>query len=112
MAITELQLTTDFSQAFNTMTLGDPGAADWYMDSGATSHLAASSGILNSDFRTSVNQSVVVGNGSKIPVLFSGSSSIPSPSRSLSLKNVLVTPQIVKNLISVRKFTTDNWCSV
>lgn len=28
------------------------------------------------------------------------------------LNNVLITPQIVKNLISVRKFTKDNFCSV
>lgn len=45
---TQLQPTTDFAQAFNTMTLADPGAANWYMDSGATAHLASSSGILNS----------------------------------------------------------------
>ncbi|XP_048620536.1 uncharacterized protein LOC125591114 [Brassica napus] len=38
------QLTTDFAHAFNTMQLADPSAADWYMDSGATSHMAANQG--------------------------------------------------------------------
>lgn len=38
--------------------------------------------------------------------------SLSSPFRPLSLINVLITPQIVKNLISVRKFTRDNFCSV
>ncbi|XP_013594782.1 PREDICTED: uncharacterized protein LOC106302930 [Brassica oleracea var. oleracea] len=37
----QYQPTTDFAHAFNTMTLADPGAANWYMDSGATNHLAS-----------------------------------------------------------------------
>ncbi|CAN6973085.1 unnamed protein product [Brassica oleracea var. botrytis] len=44
IAGTVLQPTTDFAEAFNTMTIGDPAAANWYMDSGATAHLASSSG--------------------------------------------------------------------
>ncbi|CAN7021767.1 unnamed protein product [Brassica rapa subsp. trilocularis] len=44
-----LQPTTDFTSAFNTMTIGDPGAANWYMDSGATAHLASSSGSHHQD---------------------------------------------------------------
>lgn len=53
-----------------------------------------------------------MGNGYKIPVTSIGSSLLKTPTRPLTLSNVLVTPQIVKNLISVRKFTRDNWCSV
>jgi hypothetical protein len=30
----------------------------------------------------------------------------------LHLRDVLVTPRIIKNLVSVRQFTTDNNCSV
>lgn len=37
-----VQPTTDFAEAFNTMTLADPTAANWFMDTGATSHLASS----------------------------------------------------------------------
>lgn len=47
---TNYQPTQDFSDAFNTMTLTDPFAGTWYMDSGATSHLASSPGILQSVF--------------------------------------------------------------
>ena len=36
----------------------------------------------------------------------------PLHTRPLSLQNVLVAPNIIKNLISVRRFTNDNWCSV
>lgn len=66
------QLTTDFAHAFNTMQLADPSAADWYMDSGATSHMAANQGILKSGIIKDVNHSVIVGNGSRIPVISSG----------------------------------------
>lgn len=68
--------------------------------------------MIHSNLNPNIKHSVIVGNGSTIPVTASGSSSIPSNSRLLSLNQVLVTPQIVKNLISVRKFTKDNWCSV
>ena len=53
--------------------------------------------------------SIVVGNGSVIPVTATGSTEL---SPFLRLNNVLVSPQIIKNLISVRQFTTDNNCSV
>lgn len=106
------QPTTDYAQGFNSMTLGDPSVADWYMDSGATSHLASSSGTLNSVFNLNTGCSVIVGNNSKIPITASGSSLLPSNSRPLSLKSVLVTPNIIKNLVSVRRFTKDNFCSV
>ncbi|XP_013632417.1 PREDICTED: uncharacterized protein LOC106337855 [Brassica oleracea var. oleracea] len=107
-----LQPTTDFARAFNTMTIGDPAAANWYIDSGATAHLASTSGILDSVLKHSTGNSVVVGNGSSIPITHTGSTSLSSPSRSLSLNNVLVAPNIIKNLISVRRFTNDNWCSI
>ncbi|GJV20114.1 ribonuclease H-like domain-containing protein [Tanacetum coccineum] len=55
---------------------------------------------------------VIVGNGSFIPVTHSGHVQIPNPYRPLHLRNVLVTPNIIKNLVSVRKFTTDNKCSI
>ena len=107
-----LQPTTDFAQAFNTMTIADPGAADWYMDSGANAHLASSSGMLNYVLKDCTGKTVIVGNGSQIPITSFGSTSIPANSRALALKNVLVAPNIIKNLISVRRFTNDNWCSV
>ncbi|CAN7061620.1 unnamed protein product [Brassica rapa subsp. trilocularis] len=39
-----MQPTVDFASAFNTMTLVDPSDNNWYMDSGATAHLANSAG--------------------------------------------------------------------
>jgi hypothetical protein len=44
-----------------------------------------------------------------IPITATGSTEL---SHSLRLNNILISPQIIKNLISVRQFTTDNNCSV
>ena len=53
--------------------------------------------------------SIVVSNDALLPVTGTGSATL---SRFLRLNNVLVSPHIIKNLISVRQFTTDNNCSV
>ena len=53
--------------------------------------------------------SIVVGNGSLLPITATGATVI---SPSLHLNNVLVSPQLIKNLISVRQFTLNNNCSV
>ena len=102
---------TDFASAFNTMTLQEP-SQNWYMDSWASSHLASSSCMLHSVLNLNTGNAVVVGNSSSIPIKQTGSSFIPSPTRPLKLQNVLVAPKIVKNLVFVRRFTTDNWCIV
>lgn len=65
----------DFSQlqAYTSESLPDPSNADWYMDSGASSHLANNTGILKSELNHGTNQTVIVGNGSSIPVKAIGS---------------------------------------
>ena len=97
------------------MSLQDPGNADWFMDTGATAHLHNDTGILKS-FSDKCNNSkfsVLVGNGSRIPVTNIGHSTLSlNPFRPLHLKNILITPQIIKNLVSVRQFTRDNKCSI
>jgi len=59
--------------------------------------------------RYPVPSSIVVGNGSLLPVTSTGAALLPG---SLRLNNVLVSPSLIKNLISVRQFTSDNNCSV
>lgn len=85
------------------------------MDTGATAHLHNDSGILKS-FSNKCNNSrlsVLVGDESRIPVTKVGHSTLGFNScRTLYLKNVLITPQIIKNLIFVRQFTRDNKCSI
>jgi len=58
---------------------------------------------------SSFPSSIVVGNGATLPVVGTGYSTLPGPFR---LNNVLLAPDIIKNLLSVRQFTTDNFVSV
>ncbi|RLM74346.1 uncharacterized protein C2845_PM15G17920 [Panicum miliaceum] len=97
------------------MTLNPPTpSSEWYADSGAGSHMTADTGKLStisppSQFTPS---SIIVGNGALLPVTATGSQIFSLPHRNLVLKNVLVSPNIIKNLISIRRFTTDNNCSI
>ena len=58
---------------------------------------------------TSSPSHIVVGNGNLLPVTSTGVTSFP---HNLRLNNVLVSPGLIKNLVSVRQFTSDNNCSV
>ena len=100
---------------FNTMSLTPPtNPVEWYADSGAGSHMTAHSGIISSPRSPSLSgpSSIVVGNGALLPITSIGSFSFPALRRPLVLNNVLISPGIIKNLISVRRFTTDNNCSI
>ncbi|GKC12192.1 ribonuclease H-like domain-containing protein [Tanacetum coccineum] len=99
-------------QAFNTMTIQDPTDANWNMDTGASSHLNSSANNLSTVFNSCTYPSVFVGDGKSIPVTNTGHSTLSTPHRTLHLNNVLITPNIVKNLISVRQFVRENKCTV
>jgi hypothetical protein len=53
--------------------------------------------------------SIVVGNSSILPITSVGGTVLPGP---FFLNNILVAPDIIQNLLSIRKFTTDNSCSM
>ncbi|GJW78576.1 ribonuclease H-like domain-containing protein [Tanacetum coccineum] len=108
LAIYASQPTTRPS-ALNTMPMQDP---TWHMDIGASSHLNFNASNLSTIFYKRLFPSVHVGDGKSIPVTNTGHSIIPSHHRPLHLHNVLVTPNIIKNLISVRQFTRDNNCTI
>jgi hypothetical protein len=87
---------------------------DWYMDSGTSSHMTGGQGNLTTYFSSLAHDSsqVVIGNGSRLPILGTGFTHIRAPYINFLLWSILYTPVLVSNLISVRKFTCDNWCSV
>ncbi|XP_019087339.1 PREDICTED: uncharacterized protein LOC109127243 [Camelina sativa] len=105
-------LPTNITHAFNTMSLVDPYNSPWIMDSGATNHITSNLGTLRSTFNSSSLPSITVRNGSLAPVTTISHGIVPSYSRNFHLRNVLVCPSIIKNLISVRKFVTDNFSSL
>ena len=53
-----------------------------------------------------LSSSIIIGNGHHLPIIGTGSTTL-SPS-SLSLRDVVVAPGIVKDLIFVRKISCDN----
>jgi hypothetical protein len=84
---------------------------DWVADSGASNHTTPDPGNI-SLFRPPnpiVPSSIVVDNGSVLPVTSVGDTVLPDP---FDLNNILVTPDIIKNLLFVRQFTIYNWCSM
>jgi hypothetical protein len=53
--------------------------------------------------------SIVLGNGYVLPVTSIGGSVLPGP---FYLSDVLIAPDLVQSLLYVRRFTTDNSCSM
>ncbi|GKE71940.1 hypothetical protein Tco_1530012 [Tanacetum coccineum] len=93
------------------MTLQDHTTGACNMDTGASSHLNSSVTSLNTVFNTCMYLSILVGDGHSIPVTNMGHSILPTPTKSLYLNNVLITPHI-KNLICVHQFVRDNNCII
>jgi len=60
----------------------------------------------------SLHSSIVVGNGTQIPVMSRGQSFLHTTASKFTLNNVLVILAIVRNLITVRQFRHDNSCSI
>ena len=51
---------------------------------------------------------IIVGDGSSLPVTHYGTTQIPTTASPLVLDNILISPSLIKNLISVRALTRDN----
>jgi hypothetical protein len=96
------------AQSFITVGLTSPVGTEWIADSGASYHTTPDAGILSSVRPPHPScPSIMVGDGSCLPMTSVGSA--PGPFR---LSDVLVAPQMVHNLLSIRQFTADNSCSV
>lgn len=61
---------------------------------------------------TSFSCSISVGNGARLCVTHTAAATIPTYASPLQLNNVLVTPSIIKNLVSVHQLTHDNNVSI
>lgn len=84
------------------------------MDTGASSHMSSNAGTFPSSTPLSNFPPITVGNGATMPVTHRASTVIPTSHSQypLNLPNILVSPSLVKNLISVRSLTRDNNVSV
>jgi hypothetical protein len=99
--------------SFSTMALQPPhnSVNDWVADSGASHHTTHSVGNISNPhpLNSASPSSIVAGNGSTLLVTSVGDSIIPGP---FYLNNILLAPDIVQNLLFVRRFTTDNLYSM
>ncbi|KAD6453529.1 hypothetical protein E3N88_08234 [Mikania micrantha] len=82
------------------------------MDTGATSHMSNSPGNFSSYVNKGLYRNIIVGNGSKVPIQGTGHYTLPHPFPPLHLSNILHVPSLIKNLLSVRRLTTDNNVSI
>ena len=89
-----------------------PSASDWYFDTSATSHMSSSPGNFPSSTLRHSNSIITVGNGARMPVTHQAQTLIPTATSPLHLNDVLISPSLVKNLISVRRLTRDNNVSI
>jgi hypothetical protein len=96
--------------AFQTPTLTPPMGPEWIADTGATYHITSDPGILTFVRPpSSLPSSIMVANGTCLPVTSVGAAGPPG---SFRIPDVLVAPSLVHNLLSIRRFTADNSCSV
>jgi hypothetical protein len=89
------------------MALTPSAVTNWVMDSSASNHITSDAGNLTSVHPPTFTDplSIVVGNRSALPVTSVGD---PALSDLFYLNHVLVTPDIIQNLLFVHCFTTDN----
>ncbi|GKV50011.1 hypothetical protein SLEP1_g56730 [Rubroshorea leprosula] len=96
----------ELPQALATITLEDDKDQTFYADTGASDHMTSGTG--NLIFKRPYNgkQKVYTGDGTPLHITHIGSTSVGP----LKLNNVLVVPNLKKNLISISKFTEENPC--
>jgi hypothetical protein len=80
-------------------------------DSDVTHHITPSVGNISTlrHLALSNPSSIIVGNGSSLPITSVGDSVLP---RSFYLNNILLAPDMVQSLLSIRRLTIYNWCSI
>jgi hypothetical protein len=81
------------------------------VDSGVTHHTTPSVGNISTlhPLVSSNPSSIIVGNGSSLLITSVGDSVLPGP---FYLNNILLAPDMVQSLLSIRHFTTNNQCSM
>jgi hypothetical protein len=89
------------------MALTPPAVTGWVTDSSASNHTTLNASNLSFVRPPTFTDpsSIIIGNGSALPITSVGDSALLGL---FYLNNILVTPTIIQNLLSVHRFTTDN----
>jgi hypothetical protein len=81
---------------------------NWYTNSGAIDHITGDLDRLTMHDSYSGHDQIHVANRSAMNIAHIGTSIIPTPTRTLTLNNVLHDPSTHKNIISIHQFTLNN----
>ncbi|XP_010431048.1 PREDICTED: uncharacterized protein LOC104715332 [Camelina sativa] len=87
-------------------------ATPWILDSGATHHLTTDLSNLSLQQPYNGGEEVTIAEGTGLPISHMGSTLLPTPSKPLTMNDVLYVPNIAKNLISVYRLCNANWVSM
>ena len=79
---------------------------EWISDTGASNHMTRTKGMLTNLRNYSGSDSVLIGDGSALPIIGIGDSNIKQKNKILPLPDVLLVPHLKKNLLSVSQLTT------
>lgn len=97
---------TNIAEAFSvSCQVPSSPSSDWYLDTGASAHMTSNVALLDSSIPYTGSDCVIVGNGARLSITHVGSCTI---NNSIVLRNVLVVPNITKNLLSVSKLSVDS----
>jgi hypothetical protein len=77
------------------------GTSDWYLDTGASSHMSSGAGNLHSLRPSHSSSQIVVGNGAHLPITYTGTGSLITSTSSLTLRNVLLS---FVNFVEITQF--------
>ncbi|KAF6136064.1 hypothetical protein GIB67_000468 [Kingdonia uniflora] len=95
-------------QALATIHLNEPEVGEWLPDTGATTHITDNPGTLSNIKPYFGFDYAIMGNGNRLLITHMGETRIANSK--LHLHNVLVVPDIKKNLISVSQLTDSYPC--
>ena len=76
------------------MSQEDQTNQEWYLDSGATNHVTSDLSNLNIQADYKGKNKLIVGNGSSLPILHIGDSTLKDNQKNLLLKNIMHVPNI------------------
>ncbi|PKU60303.1 Retrovirus-related Pol polyprotein from transposon TNT 1-94 [Dendrobium catenatum] len=86
--------------------------SEWYLDSGATTHLTADPTYVQNAQPYHGTSQVTLGNGQQVPIKNTGNGFLPTPSGNLKLSHLNLVPNLSFNLLSVHQLTADNNCFI
>ena len=102
----------ELPQAIAALAIKDEDDNALYDDSGDVTHILNNPGKVSKLKTYKGGDSLYVGNGDSLDITHIGEGDIYTENGKLKLKNILIVPEIKKNLLSIGQLTQDNACNI